>query len=376
MPQEAKRMSRGKVHLCFFLLIVSLFRFDIWPLGACTAFCLRNGQRIVLGKNLDWPIGEGLVVVNRRNLSKTAFVDSSEIPLKWISKYGSVTFNQFGVEFPLGGMNEAGLVIEELSYPLAGYAEPDKRPVVNEFQWTQYQLDTHATVKEVLESNAHLRVSRAWFGLHYLICDRFGDVAIVEFLDGDCITYTGESLPVEVLSNNTYAESIRYLRFHKGFGGDTPIRPGTGSSQRFVWAASMLKEYASNPSTSADQYAFSILDSVRQEDTQWSIVYDTGPGIIRFTTLHAPQIHSIEFDELDFDCHEPSLVFDMLSLKSGSSSEVNMNGSFVTFEPEMNRRLLQAVFFKLYESGQSDQVPQESLMDSLVKYTQSVKCMR
>jgi choloylglycine hydrolase len=30
--------------------------------------------------------------------------------ISWISKYGSITFNQYGREFPTGGMNEKGLV--------------------------------------------------------------------------------------------------------------------------------------------------------------------------------------------------------------------------------------------------------------------------
>ena len=369
-------MDRGKVHLYFFFLILFLLRIDISPVSACTAFCLRNGQRIVLAKNLDWPIGEGLVVVNKRNISKTAFVDSSVISLKWISKYGSITFNQFGVEFPLGGMNEAGLVIEELSNPLSGYPAPDGRPVVNEFQWTQYHLDTHSTVKEVIESDAHLRVSREWMGLHYLVCDRLGHVAVVEFLNGDCVTYTGESLPVEVLSNNTYAESIRYLRFHKGFGGDNPIHPGAGSTQRFVLAASMVNDFDEARSSANTQYAFSILDSVSQKDTQWSILYDVENTKILYKTRNNRQIRNILVDEFDFDCSIPSLVVDIESLNAGNSGKHGVGSEFTPFRTDVNRRFLHSVFFKLYELGETEQIPKESFLDSLAKYPQSLKCMQ
>ena len=31
---------------------------------------------------------------------------------QWQSKYASVTFNQYGVELPTGGINEKGLVVE------------------------------------------------------------------------------------------------------------------------------------------------------------------------------------------------------------------------------------------------------------------------
>ena len=33
-------------------------------------------------------------------------------PARWTSKFGSVTFNQYGKDNPMGGVNERGLVIE------------------------------------------------------------------------------------------------------------------------------------------------------------------------------------------------------------------------------------------------------------------------
>ena len=50
--------------------------------------------------------------MNRRGLKKTAF--STNSGLQWVSRFGSLTFNQFGFEFPNGGINEAGLVIEHM----------------------------------------------------------------------------------------------------------------------------------------------------------------------------------------------------------------------------------------------------------------------
>jgi penicillin V acylase-like amidase (Ntn superfamily) len=45
---------------------------------------------------------------------ETATVGESPNPAKWVSRYGSVTFNQYGCENPTGGMNEAGLVVEQM----------------------------------------------------------------------------------------------------------------------------------------------------------------------------------------------------------------------------------------------------------------------
>ena len=88
---------------------------------SCTAFMLRADSKVVTGKNLDWPVGLGSVLLNPVGLSKTAWVSPPDKPAAWVSRYSSVTFNQFGQEFPLGGMNDAGLVVEELSYWPARY---------------------------------------------------------------------------------------------------------------------------------------------------------------------------------------------------------------------------------------------------------------
>jgi choloylglycine hydrolase len=66
---------------------------------ACTTFCLQNGTDLVFGKNYDWNVEDGLVFVNKRNVQKTA-MDGGDPAASWVSKYGSVTFNQFGREQP------------------------------------------------------------------------------------------------------------------------------------------------------------------------------------------------------------------------------------------------------------------------------------
>src|ERR1051325_6901014 len=71
--------------------------------NACTTFCIGS----LFGKNYDWSIGNGFLIVNPANLEKSSV---SKHPAHWTSKFGSITFNQYGREFPHGGMNQAGLV--------------------------------------------------------------------------------------------------------------------------------------------------------------------------------------------------------------------------------------------------------------------------
>jgi len=74
-------------------------------------------------------------------VEKTALLYPETVgqPAKWVSAYGSVTFNQFGRELPLGRMNEAGLVIEIMWLTQTEYPHSDRRPALRELQWAQYQ---------------------------------------------------------------------------------------------------------------------------------------------------------------------------------------------------------------------------------------------
>ena len=100
------------------------------PADACTTFCLRDDGRILFGKNYDWNVGDGLLVVNQRGIARQADMPDDR-PASWVSRYGSVTFNQYGRDFPSGGMNEAGLVIELMWLEGSRYPAPDQRPAVD-----------------------------------------------------------------------------------------------------------------------------------------------------------------------------------------------------------------------------------------------------
>ena len=145
---------------------------------SCTTFVLKNDSSLVFGRNLDWVSDNGVIVVNKRNMTKTSLVFSPEKATHWTSKFGSVTFNQFGQEFPFGGINEKGLVVEIMV--VAGqYPKFDKRTAINELQWVQFQLDNSRTIEEVIASDKNIRISVIDQNLHFLICDSFGNIAVI-----------------------------------------------------------------------------------------------------------------------------------------------------------------------------------------------------
>ncbi len=93
---------------------------------ACTAFLQED---LLAGKNYDWHLDHGLLIVNKRGIAKRALLlNPAEKAAEWVSKYGSVTFNQYGREMPNGGMNEAGLVVETLMLPSTQNPAPTIAP--------------------------------------------------------------------------------------------------------------------------------------------------------------------------------------------------------------------------------------------------------
>jgi len=301
---------------------------------ACTTFCLKSKGEVLFGKNYDWMIGDGLVFVNKRGVAKTSSEETN--PAKWISKYGSVTFNQYGWENPSGGMNEAGLVIELMWLDDTQYPKDDGRPAVDVLEWIQYQLDTSATVAEVIQSSEKIRID-SQVKLHYLVNDKAGNTTTIEFLDGRLVARHGANLPVSTLTNDTYDKSLSYAKTTAAEKAN-----GNGSLQRFARAAQKTGEFDKQlkAGTDAVNYAFEILSNVAQPGyTQWSIVYDQKRGRIYFRTRQNPQIRSIEFSAFDYACGSPVKIIDMNANGAG-----DVTAQFVAYTKKANRDLIERSF--------------------------------
>src|SRR5689334_21028972 len=87
------------------LFLLAFIAVDAHP---CTTFCMTVDGRVVFGANYDWDVRNGRVMVNKRLVSRESL---TQRPAHWTSRYASITFNQYGRDFPTGGMNEAGLVV-------------------------------------------------------------------------------------------------------------------------------------------------------------------------------------------------------------------------------------------------------------------------
>ena len=361
MPRSQTRM-RPSARI--FVLISCIFLFFTQALSACTSFCLHDDASLVLGKNYDWHLDNGLIIVNKSGVSKKALLlDQSDKAAEWVSKYGSVTFNQYGRELPNGGINEAGLVLEVMMLPSTRHPEPDSRPAVA--AWVQYQLDNHATIREVIDSDKTVRIAAAVpMPLHFLGCDRKGNVATFEFLDGKFVYRVDETLPVTALTNDTYKDSVAYLKKYTGFGGEKKLPHGSwGSLDRFVCAADRIKKYRSDSDGPAIKYAFDTLEAVKQGNaTKWQIVYDLKKMEIHYRTHRYGKTKTIRVRDCDFDCKTPVQVISI-----NTSQEGLLNPYLHHYETDLNRWL---VYYSIKHTPLLSFIP-ENLLEILVQYPDS-----
>lgn len=289
-----------------FLLLVFMGKL----IFACTTFCINKNGQLIFGRNYDWVTGAGIVYTNQRGLIKTSLKTAQGRSASWISRYGSITFNQYGKEFPTGGMNEKGLVVELMWLDETRFPAADTRPAIGVLQWIQYQLDNASTIDEVISTDSKLRISENETPIHYLIADAGGNVATIEFLNGKMVVHKGEELPFAVLTNDTYASAVQTA---KPLVDKKEITLNNNSLDRFVKTCSMIKKFnETNSEMPVTDFAFSILDKVAQGSyTQWSIVYDISNKQIHFKTEANKNIKTIRFSAFDLDCSKSSRMFNM-----------------------------------------------------------------
>lgn len=317
----------------------------------CTSIFLDNGTQPVFGYNVDYGSvpGEPLIIVNKRNVSKTALINSfvaGQQPAKWTSKFGSITFN-CNQELPSTGMNEAGLTVSGMALDVSEEPEHNSRPYVySGGQWMQYILDNFSTVEEVIESDLYIRPAAPQElndlrGLnlmgHFLVGDSNGNCAVIEFLEGERVYYMGENLPYKALTNQTYEQMLVTMTYIDGYGGTLPIPDdpfgASFSWNRFIRAAHMLNIYDGSDPV---DYAFETLDYAKNIlpgwETEWSFVYDINNLRFYFRTRMNPVIRYCNLSSFDFSCQTP---VEFLYVNEDLTG--NVSHEFNVLPPEVNQ---------------------------------------
>ena len=262
------------------------------PSSASTAFFVHH-EGTLLARNYDWKSGHGYVFKNLKGQRKYAYGWSGQHPASWTSKYGSVTFNQFGKEFPIGGMNETGLVVEQILLPHSTYPNFGG-PSVSNSEWVQYQLDNFSNVDEVLKNIESLQIYPLET-VHFFVADKAGRGAVIDFVNGNYGIHLRTQHHM-VLTTENYLDSEQYFEREK----HTDNIVLNTNLDRYVH----LKRKIQNIDVDEVYIAFGLLQQVASSadpyPTQWSVVYDLENLKIHYKGMRSPNEKVVEFSDLDF----------------------------------------------------------------------------
>lgn len=156
------------------------------------------------------------------------------------------------------------------------------------------------------------------------------------------VYHTKSTMPVKAITNNTYESSISYI--NRGI----PPNPGSNSSlERFYRAANMISDYNPDSSGNVIEYAFKVLDSVKQGTwTKFQTVFDIKNRVIYFKSLQNQKQRFFYFNKFDFSCNSISRILDINSYLSG-----NVTDNFSDYTREANENLINTAWEEL---GYSD----------------------
>ncbi len=325
---------------------------------ACsTVFFEKNGQTLI-GHNMDWFADRLALVTNKRNVKKQGFVFPNEPPFTWTSKYGSISLIMEGREITGRGMNEAGLVILEMALGDTQQSTDSDIPRLSVGQWAQYQLDTSATIEDVIASDKVVRQSpeEEWQS-HFLLWDKTGAVALMEWLEGKMVVIKRDEMTVPVFVNYRYDLSTGV--------GDDPTGRYSKMAERYL---------AYDPAK--DQDGFTFVYSVMQEGinafspptrTLWQFIIDPRAQRMSFYSHDNDKLRTLDLKDFDFSCQTQVEVFD---LSWGDAGDVR--SAFKPYTKEFNDELVDTIFGVYQSVG----IPtSEELIAKIKAFPESTPCM-
>jgi len=311
-----------------------MFLFSPYRTYSCSAFTIKTEKEVFAAKSYDWTTGLGIILSNPRG-ERISLPVGSNPPISWEARFGSITFNQYGQFMPNGGMNEAGLVIEVLWLDDTYYPVLNGQIPINELQWVQYHLDVCESVDEVILSLQNFAIVPVFGKLHYFVADKSGKTAIIEFLDGKAVVSDGNNLVCNVITNDSYANSVKYLQGNYRSGSQS------SSLNRFVNAKEAVENLESNWKAKKDNKSiidesFEVLQKVWINGwTRWNIVYDITKGQVFYKTDVSQSIKIIDMGNFDFSTIAVPLYVNMNSFFSS-----NIYVNFTPFNSDVNVELM------------------------------------
>ncbi|MBN2260735.1 MAG: linear amide C-N hydrolase [Clostridiales bacterium] len=367
-----------------FLIIVYLWycnaekHYKLMVDNGCSTILINQKDTILVGHNLDDYIEvPGAVFINKRgirkeNISWSDFTSmcakkSNNKRIQWTSKFGSITYNTWGKDFPDGGMNEEGLYIGEMTLIGTTWIQ-SQDPAFHHHFFMQYVLDNFKTTNEVLEIMDKIRIDGhcQW---HYFVADKYGNTAVIEFLNDSMKIHTEELMPYNVLCNRSYSEELGLIPSKDSLFNKMMEEEYETKDLRFMYAIRKIDEYKKNADIPLKDYVFSILSGMNMGNNKWSIVYDISNLKMYFLTSIGPDIKYLDFDSFNFSCNTPVQLFDINSDTSGDIAD-----KFLNYSEELNIDFIKKNFDQINFGFLGNLFIKERYQHKINKYSNTFKC--
>ncbi|WP_295749290.1 linear amide C-N hydrolase [Undibacterium sp.] len=325
---------------------------------ACTrALYVAKDGTVIVGRSMDW--GEDMASnmwVLPRGMKRDGRGGKNTV--NWESKYGSLIVTAYDIG-TAEGMNEKGLVVNELALVESNYGKPaEGSKLISLSTWPQYVLDNFATVAEAVADlkQEKFRVQTVVLGtgrpanMHLVISDASGDSAVFEYVDGKLVIHHGKQYKV-VTNSPTYDKQLAIMEYWKDAGGISKSLPGTSrAADRFVRASFLLDVLPGvvsptyingTPEKSfkfqAPMAVLSLMRSVGTplgfaneeqpwvSSTIWRTVSDSSNRVVIFDSALTPATFWVKLDDLDL---KPGAPVKKLQLAGGKTYSGNALSQF------------------------------------------------
>lgn len=240
---------------------------------ACSLFAaLGDADNMLYGRNFDWDYSPALLLftdppdgyasVSMVDIAYLGFADdaagtAADLPLGERRALLNAPF------LPFDGMNEQGLVVGMAAVAPSPMPSVEGEPTIDSLGIIREMLDRARDVDEATDILHSYNID--WDGgpaLHYLIADASGHAALVEFFQGEMV----------IVPNATpWHHATNFLLSAAGASAAGLCRRYDRIGERLLGARGQL----SVPD------AMDLLACVRQDGTQWSVVYGLSTGDIR-----------------------------------------------------------------------------------------------
>ncbi|MFH2109708.1 MAG: linear amide C-N hydrolase [Candidatus Bathyarchaeota archaeon] len=222
----------------------------------CTCF-YASGSKLY-GRNFDFPANPALLLFTQPGdgYASVSMVDLGYFgySLGNLPDGGSLESLVTAPYMPFDGMNEAGLVV---AMAAISHAEPPRDPgkvTLDEIGVIRLLLDRAATVEEALGLLGEYNVQMVDPPIHYLVADKTGESALIEFLGGE----------MRVIRRSGFQVMTNFLVTETDMAGGTPC-------SRYNLVHRSLSEAQG---TVTLEGTLELLQGASQDSTIWSTVYD------------------------------------------------------------------------------------------------------